>query len=786
MKHFFTILCLLLGFCASAWSMPAATLSLQDADNQALTLTPYLEVLEDPSTALRISDVLDSQYASQFQAQDNQAEALSFGFTRSAYWFRLRLDNPTEQPQTRLLQVANYALSYVDFYAPVQTAIDSVDDYQAIHTGAALPFSSRAVKNRFYVFPITVPAQSQQIVYLRIQALDGMVVPARLWTERGFQEHSKQDYIAQSLYYGMVIALVLFNLLMFVALRDRTFLLYVTLEAIFAISLASFGGLAHEFFWPETSNWSNIAHFVGWSCMGIPLILFIQSMMHKSIVRTWWNKVFNLFIVAHLMAIAGMLANKEPFFVFSITLHSIGSLLFFGSVFTGMKRKDRSAYFLFISFAFVFMGVLLTIARGIGLLPTNFLTVNGLQIGSALEMITLAFALADRFNQIRKEKAADQAALLQKHNEAQLAQAEKQAQQAQNASLMAQAELARKDAALAQKDAEYAQKEAEHAQNQLQQADKMASLGQLVASVTHEINTPIGAISSSGQSMSEALTDVVSQLPPLLKQLDDTTSTLLIDLLLLANQPKLPLSSREERALIKKVTEQLDAAGLEQARQKAGFLVSFHAHQELDKYLPLLQHPQSEAIEQAARSVASAMGNARNVNVAVERVAKIVKALKSFSHFNVGTEKIDANLVDGMETVLTIYQGQTKVGVDVVRNYEDIPLLHCFPDELNQVWTNLIHNALQAMNHEGTLTIGIREENGHAVVSVGDSGCGIPQEIRGKIFDVFFTTKPAGVGSGLGLDIVKKIIDKHHGRIELQSEVGVGTTFTVLLPYLQA
>jgi two-component system NtrC family sensor kinase len=119
----------------------------------------------------------------------------------------------------------------------------------------------------------------------------------------------------------------------------------------------------------------------------------------------------------------------------------------------------------------------------------------------------------------------------------------------------------------------------------------------------------------------------------------------------------------------------------------------------------------------------------------------------------------------------------------VVRNYEDIPPLSCFPDELNQVWTNLIHNALQAMNHEGTLTIGIRQEGDNAVVSVSDNGCGIPEEIRGKIFDVFFTTKPAGVGSGLGLDIVKKIIDKHQGRIEVQSEVGVGTTFSVFLPY---
>ena len=87
------------------------------------------------------------------------------------------------------------------------------------------------------------------------------------------------------------------------------------------------------------------------------------------------------------------------------------------------------------------------------------------------------------------------------------------------------------------------------------------------------------------------------------------------------------------------------------------------------------------------------------------------------------------------------------------------------------------------MNYAGTLTIGIKQDNGNAVVSVGDSGCGIPEEIRGKIFDVFFTTKPAGVGSGLGLDIVKKIIEKHHGRIAVQSEVGVGTTFTVILPY---
>ena len=107
----------------------------------------------------------------------------------------------------------------------------------------------------------------------------------------------------------------------------------------------------------------------------------------------------------------------------------------------------------------------------------------------------------------------------------------------------------------------------------------------------------------------------------------------------------------------------------------------------------------------------------------------------------------------------------------------------CRPDELNQVWTNLIHNALQAMKFAGTLTIGIRRVGDEAVVSVGDTGCGIPESIRTKIFDAFFTTKPIGEGSGLGLDIARKIVAKHGGRIEVHSELGVGTTFSVYLPY---
>jgi len=120
--------------------------------------------------------------------------------------------------------------------------------------------------------------------------------------------------------------------------------------------------------------------------------------------------------------------------------------------------------------------------------------------------------------------------------------------------------------------------------------------------------------------------------------------------------------------------------------------------------------------------------------------------------------------------------------VEVIRKYAETPQIYCFPDELSQVWTNLIHNALQAMDNQGFLTIQTTVVDHNIVVSITDTGNGIPDEIKERIFEPFFTTKPIGEGSGLGLDIVKKIVAKHDGKIELFSQLGTGTTFNVILP----
>nr|WP_318023293.1 ATP-binding protein [Paucibacter sp. B2R-40] len=293
--------------------------------------------------------------------------------------------------------------------------------------------------------------------------------------------------------------------------------------------------------------------------------------------------------------------------------------------------------------------------------------------------------------------------------------------------------------------------------------------------------------------MVESLADTLAGLPPLLQLLDAPSQALLVDLIEQASRAGMVWSSREERVVVKGLMLALEQAataqtgvgraGMDDPRALAILLAQLGLTTLPEALLPLLRHPLRERILQAVQGVSTVVRSAANINIAVERVAKIVFALKSYSRVDNSGELRPTDLVESVETVLTIYQNQLKQGCELIRRYEpDLPLLPCLPDELNQVWTNLIHNALQAMQHQGVLTISIGREAQSLVVSVGDNGCGIPQAIRGRIFDPFFTTKPVGEGSGLGLGIVNKIVDKHRGRIAVESEVGVGSRFAVFLP----
>lgn len=318
-------------------------------------------------------------------------------------------------------------------------------------------------------------------------------------------------------------------------------------------------------------------------------------------------------------------------------------------------------------------------------------------------------------------------------------------------------------------------------QEELVKSEKLAALGQLVAGVAHEVNTPLGAIRAAISNTTDILNQSLQQLPRLFQILSAEQQEhffLLLERSL--NATERPIA-REVRKYKRQLCKMLEDAEVEESDMIADLLVDMEIYRDIEPFIPLFREPEINFVIQMAYDLSGLQKNGYTISVAVERASKVVFALKNYARYDHSGAKVDAVVIDGIETVLTLYHNQLKQGIEVKRSYEDIPPIACYPDELNQVWTNLIHNAIQAMANKGTLEVCAKQVNNHIEISMTDSGSGIAPEIQARIFEPFFTTKPAGEGSGLGLGIVQKIIQKHDGTIEVDSEPGK-TTFRVQLP----
>ena len=324
--------------------------------------------------------------------------------------------------------------------------------------------------------------------------------------------------------------------------------------------------------------------------------------------------------------------------------------------------------------------------------------------------------------------------------------------------------------------------ELKETQSRLVQKEKLASLGELIAGITHEINTPLAAINSSLESQAKSIGYVLNKHRNVTMSLTEKQADAFKKLTTSIYKPNLHLSTKEERLKRRVLEEELLSNNADVYLNHTNQLVSAGIYS-YEEELEVLKNCTNinELIELFVEL--SSIFKAQNIlSLASRKVSRIVGALRKYSRSRKVDTKSLAKISDSINNVLTIFEYKIKNSITIEKQFSDCKEIEIYEDELNQVWTNLINNSIQAIDGEGKIIINIDDFDSFVKVSFKDNGKGISKENIKKIFEPFFTTKNKEEGTGIGLDIVKRIIEKHDGNIRVESEVNQGTEFLITLP----
>ncbi len=320
------------------------------------------------------------------------------------------------------------------------------------------------------------------------------------------------------------------------------------------------------------------------------------------------------------------------------------------------------------------------------------------------------------------------------------------------------------------------------------QREKLVALGALSAGLAHELNNPaaaeVRAAEALGGRLQEARTAMLSLAPHLSKEEFPKLLDLLTEAIETCRTAP-PLSTLEVGDREDALSERLQDAGVEDAWDLAATLAAAGLSDAwLDRVIACAGAAAPHAVQWLA-AVLDVESLVSEIRSSAGRISELVAAMKDYSHLDKGPfDRVDVH--DGIESTLVIFGHKLKKGVKVVRDYDrSLPKICAQGGELNQVWTNLIDNAIDAMDGKGALTIRTSRENDCVLVEIADTGSGIAPDIERRVFEPFFTTKDVGQGTGLGLDISYRIVvRRHHGDIRVESKPG-DTRFRVLLPIEQ-
>ena len=400
LRHLILLLCLMMvaviGMSSSLTLMPEA--SYQSVVN-------HTQYQLESGQRLSPESVIEGARSGDWQ---HLGGTINFGYTTETYWYRVRLENPTDSRSERLLEVDYPLLDHIEFY---EVRNGEVQD-QAL-TGDQYPLSSRPLRHRTFVFPVAMAPNGTTDVYLRVTTSGSHQVPLALWKPDAFFEANEQDMVGRSMFYGMLVIIVIFNGFLYLVLRERSYLYYVLTNAALLVVISSLHGVAFQFFYPEQPELNERITLVSSAFLTLFFSLFARTFLgidEPMRVASW---LFRALVYATSANVVGSFFLSYAISTrFSVVLAVLVNLVMLAVGLTMAARGDRNARYFMAAWILLLVGVMVWLSNLIGLFPANFWTQHGIELGAVAQALLLTFALGDRFNREREQRIIEQKARL--------------------------------------------------------------------------------------------------------------------------------------------------------------------------------------------------------------------------------------------------------------------------------------------------------------------------------------------------------------------------------------
>lgn len=674
-------------------ALPFKTQYFKDGSNQ-FTIN---EIEKKPFTALR-------------------SEIFNFGVDDATFWLKLEAEKDlTFDKNILLIEQARLLIGEMYY----QTANQ--------HPKIARPFNffkdnaRKSAQGIAYRLPQTI--KKGDIIYLKLKAHEAFISKISIVSEKELHNKYTLKDIIFGIYTGVMLIMFAYNLFLFIVVRDRSYIFYVFYIFFTWLTQISIQGYGLKYMWQQ---WPALNHYsvVLYSLLGLVFAsFFTTSFLNTKVFAPKIHKLIKVFILLTLANVALLfIADTYVGFITMQLTTVLGVVIALSSsYYVYFKKHFKPAGYYLIAWSILLIGAVLFILKDYGILPYNTFTTYLLQISSAIEVMLLSFALADKINYFKKENETSQAQALQASLENQHLIKE------QNVMLEKKVKERTEELESANLTLNDTLNNLKATQSQLVDAEKMAALGQLTAGIAHEINNPINFVTSN--------------VKPLQLDIDDLKDI---------------IKKYESIDFEKEIKPQIEAIEAYKKQIDLNFI-----NNEITSLLS-------------------------GISEGAKRTAEIIRSLRNFSRVD-ETDMKAIDLNEGLLSTLVLVRNTLPDNLTVIKELGNLPKVECMPGKINQVFMNLVSNAVQAIKskevqeEEEFLTIKSWYEDQKVHISIKDSGTGMSEEVKHRIFEPFFTTKDIGEGTGLGLSIVFSIIEKHKGHIDVVSKVGEGTEFIITL-----